>query len=131
MAADLVLITRTARQEIMANHAWKRSRLRRELEVIGGAVEAARILGEALATGQLAPDRDHRRAPRALTSLLTLVERQLRDVCRRGLRPVGSRSATLDEEAAVAMPPGRPARGSFDEQILTQIAMRQRAGNAA
>lgn len=111
----------------MAIHPWKSSRLRRELEVISGAVEAARILGEALATDQLGPDRDHRRAPRALTSLLTLVERRLSDVCRRGLRPADSRSAALDQEAAVAMPAGRSARGSFDEQILARLAMRQRS----
>jgi hypothetical protein len=111
----------------MAKHPWKSSRLRRELEVIGGAVEAARILGEALATDQLGPDRDHRRAPRAITSLLTLVERRLSDVCRRGLRPVETGSAAPGEEAAAETPGGR--RGSFDEQILARIAMRQR--NAA
>lgn len=111
----------------MAKHPWTSRRLHRELEVIGGAVEAARILGEALATDQLGPDRDHRRAPRAITSLLTLVERRLRDVCRRGLRPAESRSAAPGEAAAAEPPVGRPARGSFDEQILARIAMRQRA----
>ena len=51
----------------------RRRHLRRELHEIHGAVEAARILCEAVATDQLGPARDHRRAPRAITSLLVLV----------------------------------------------------------
>jgi hypothetical protein len=109
----------------------RRRRLRRELEVIGGAIEAARILGEALATDQLGPDRDHQRAPRALTSLLTLVERQLRDVCRRRLRSIESRRAAPPEETPAETPGGRLAQRTFDDRIRAQIAMRQRAGGTA
>ena len=50
--------------------------------MIDGAVEAARILGEAVATSQLGPEADHHRAPRALTSLLSLVGERLRDLRR-------------------------------------------------
>ena len=64
----------------------RRLSLRRELRTIHGAVEAARILSEAVATNQLGPERDHRRAPRAITSLLVLVGERLQAL-RRMARP--------------------------------------------
>src|SRR6188768_3789988 len=72
----LILVQWTSTRGAMTKPLSRRRRiyLRRELHVIRGAVEAARILGEAVATDQLGPERDHRRAPRAITSLLTLVD---------------------------------------------------------
>jgi hypothetical protein len=72
----------------MANPLSRRRRryLRRELHKLHGAVEAARILSEAVATDQLGPERDHRRAPRAITSLLALVGERLQAL-RRMARP--------------------------------------------
>jgi hypothetical protein len=72
----------------MAKPLSKRRRryLRRELHNIQGAVEAARILSEAVATDQLGPERDCRRAPRAITSLLVLVSERLQNL-RRMARP--------------------------------------------
>jgi hypothetical protein len=83
----------------MAKHlsARRRLRLRRELETIRGAVEAARILGEAVATSQLGPERDHRRAPRALNCLLALVDDRLRDV-RRADRKLDAATLPIGEQ---------------------------------
>jgi hypothetical protein len=64
----------------------KRRYLRRELHKIHGAVEAARILSEAVTTNQIGLERDHRRAPRAITSLLALVGERLQAL-RRMARP--------------------------------------------
>ena len=77
----------------MAKPLTRRTRryLRRELHKIQGALEAARILSDAVATDQLGPDRDHRRAPRAIASLLVLVgERvhRLRRAARRSSGPL-------------------------------------------
>ncbi len=136
----------------MANHlsSRRRVRLRRELETIRGAVEAARILGEAVATSQLGPERDHQRAPRALTCLLTLVDDRLREV-RRAARKLdaegrprhGHEQRDLELRHAGAQLGGepRPAREpvggdggvrrmSADERVLVMLAMRQR-GNTA
>lgn len=92
----------------------KRLRLRRELHLISGAVEAARILGEAVATDQLGPDRDHRRAPRAITSLLTLVEERLRVLRRAAGRGGDTRRSEVPEQAS----PG--------EQVPAMYVMRPR-----
>ena len=111
----------------MAKHlsARRRLRLRRELELIRGAVEAARILGEAVATSQLGPERDHRRAPRALTSLLSLVEARLREL-RRAVRGGGEPRTLRDPRRSAA----GWARLSPDERMLALCAMRQRGGGA-
>lgn len=89
--------------------------------MIHGAVEAARILGEAPATDQLGPDLDHRRAPRAITSLLTLVGERLQDLRR------ANRRSRHDAEH----PPAHDAAGwdprTPDERVLALCAMRQRA----
>jgi hypothetical protein len=110
----------------MAKHlsARRRLRLRRELELIRGAVEAARILGEAVATSQLGPERDHRRAPRALTSLLALVETRLRDVHRavRGGRDP-RRHRTRRGAGWAGLSP--------DERMLALCAMRQRSPSSS
>ena len=100
-----------------------RLRLRRELDLIRGAVEAARILGEALATDQLGPDEDHRRAPRAITSLLALVGERL-DVLRRAARRGG------EVRHRKTCPAVRGAWMSPGERVLARIAMRQRASAA-
>jgi regulator of protease activity HflC (stomatin/prohibitin superfamily) len=76
----------------MAKPLTRRRRLylRRELHQIQGALEAARILSEAVATDQLGPERDYHRAPRAITSVLVLVgERvhRLRRAARRSSSP--------------------------------------------
>ncbi len=91
--------------------------------MIHGAVEAARILGEALATDQLGPDRDHRRAPRAITSLLTLVEERL-SALRRAARH--SRAPQHCNERRAAGWEGM----SPDERLLAMRATQQRAGTA-
>jgi hypothetical protein len=97
--------------------------LRRELHKIHGAVEAARILSEAVATDQLGPERDHRRAPRAITSLLELVGERLQ-VLRRAAR---RRSAPTEERPQNAGdPPGSPA----DERMLSMYARQRRAGRS-
>src|SRR5690606_17407505 len=80
----------------------KRLYLRRELHVIRGAVEAARILAEAVATDQLGPARDHHRAPRALTSLLSLVEARLRGLHRAARRGGAPRSGRATRGAGGA-----------------------------
>jgi hypothetical protein len=106
----------------MANHSSRRRRLRlrRELHLISGAVEAARILGEAVATDQLGPERDHRRAPRAITSLLTLVEARLRVLRRTAWRGGDPEGPEVPEAAG-------PEPLSSDERVLAVCAMRQRA----
>ncbi len=118
--------------------ARRRLRLRRELETIRGAVEAARILGEAVATSQLGPERDHRRAPRALTCLLSLVDDRLREV-RRAARKVGGEPQRIGEQHVREPEPRRvhEQRGSDDfrrmspdERVLAGVATRQRVGNA-
>ena len=111
----------------MAKHLSRRRalRLRRELDVIHGAVEAARILGEALATDQLGPARDHRRAPGALTSLLTLVGERLR-VLRRMARRGGRDPRHHHARRAIGW-----GQLSPDERVLALCAMRQHAGGAA
>jgi hypothetical protein len=91
--------------------------------VIHGAVEAARILGEALATDQLGPDRDHRRAPRAITSLLTLVGQRLESLQRAARR--GGRVRRLDPRRAADR-----ERMSPDERVLAMCAGRSRASAA-
>ena len=109
----------------MAKHLSRRRRLylRRELHVIHGAVDAARILGEALATDQLGPDDDHRRAPRALTSLLTLVGERL-NALRRAARHGGDpRHRDMRRSAGWE-------RMSPAERVLAMVAMRQRAAAA-
>jgi hypothetical protein len=140
----------------MAKHLSTRRRrhLRRELETIRGAVEAARILGEAVATSQLGPERDHRRAPRALTHLLALVDDRLREV-RRAARKLGAADRHIGEplggehrhisEQVGAEPRRRPdpepqhareqrgggdnfRRMSPDERVLALVAMQQRRG---
>ncbi len=139
----------------MAKHlsARRRLRLRRELQTIRGAVEAARILGEAVATDQLGPERDHRRAPRALTCLLSLVDDRLREV-RRAVRKGGvglgprhfgeiepRRSGDIEPRHPVEVEPRRVreprlgdgdawSRMSPDERVLALCALRQRAGGA-
>ncbi len=145
----------------MAKHlsVCRRLRLRRELETIRGAVEAARILGEAVATSQLGPERDHRRAPRALTCLLSLVEDRLREV-RRAARKLGGEPRHIAEhlggeprriaehlggepESRYAREPEprhvREQRGSTDnfrrmsanERVLATVAMRQRGSRGS
>ncbi len=132
----------------MAKHlsSRRRLRLRRELETIRGAVEAARILGGAVATSQLGPERDHRRAPRALTCLLTLVDDRLREV-RRAARKLDAEGEPrhvreqrdLELRHAGAQLGGEPRpdrepvggdggvrRLSADEWALVMLAMRQR-----
>jgi hypothetical protein len=108
--------------EIMMKHPStpRRLHLRRELDVIRGAVEAARILGEAIATSQLGPEADHRRAPRALTSLLSLVSARLR-VLRRAARR-GRPLLPFPLRAPTAAP---PPRLSSDERMLALCALRQ------
>jgi hypothetical protein len=101
----------------------RRRYLRRELHVIHGAIEAARILGEALATDQLGPDEDHRRAPRAITSLLTLVGERL-NVLRRAARRGGD-----PRHRDLRRAPGWE-RMSPGERVLAMVAMRQRAAAA-
>ena len=110
----------------MVNHRSRRRRLylRRELHVIHGAVEAARILGEALATDQLGPDEDHRRAPRAITSLLALVGERL-DILRRAAR------RSSDPRHRDARPASGWERMSPGERVLARVAMRQRAAGVA
>jgi regulator of protease activity HflC (stomatin/prohibitin superfamily) len=71
--------------------------LRRELHKIRGAVEAARILSEAVATDQLGPDRDHRCAPRAIASVLTLVDERLQRLRRAARRPGASQERPAEE----------------------------------
>ena len=105
----------------MAKQLSRRRRLylRRELREIYGAVEAARILAEAVATDQLGPELDHRRAPRALTSMLSLVGERLQ-VLRRA---AGRRDDPWRRGHRVA-----PQRGTLtDERLLALCAMRQRA----
>jgi hypothetical protein len=102
----------------------KRIYLRRELHKIHGAIEAARILSEAVATDQLGPARDLRRAPRAIASLLALVGERLQ-VLRRAAR---RRGAPQEEPAAEA---GGPGPRSSDEQVLEIYARQQRAGGPA
>ncbi len=106
--------------------ARRRLRLRRELAVIRGAVEAARILGEAIATSQLGPELDHHQAPRALTSLLSLVGDRLGSLRRaaRRRRPLRHPRA---RPAATAAPP----RLSPDERLLALCALRQRSAGSA
>ena len=102
--------------------SWRRRRyLRRELHTIHGAVEAARILSEAVATDQLGPERDHRRAPRAITSLLVLVGERLQ-VLRRAARRRSPPSKALAQDA------GGSPWGSPDERVLAMCAQQQRAG---
>jgi hypothetical protein len=102
----------------------RRLNLRRELHKIHGAVEAARILSEAVATGQLGPERDHRRAPRAIASLLVLVGERLQ-VLRRAARPRGAPQEGPAEGA------GGPGPRSADERVLKICARQQRAGGLA
>jgi hypothetical protein len=124
--------------------ARRRLRLRRELEVLRGAVEAARILGEAVATSQLGPELDHRQAPRALTSLLSLVGTRLSDLRRAvrrrrpplRLRAPAAAAPPLRTRGAAAPPPlspsaAAPPRLSPDERVLALCALRQRAAGAA
>jgi hypothetical protein len=99
-------------------------RLRRELETIRGAVEAARILSEAVATAQLGPERDHRRAPRAISCLLALVDQRLGEV-RRAVRRGGAIRGVRAQDIA-----GR-SRMSPDERVLALCAMRQRRAGGA
>jgi hypothetical protein len=104
----------------------RRRHLRRELYVIRGAVEAARILGEALATDQLGPEHDHRSAPRAITSLLSLVSERLRTLQRAARRGGGGgEPRRLHVHRAAGW-----ERLSPDERVLAICAMRQRAGGA-
>lgn len=106
----------------MTNHESGRARRRlcRELDVIRGAVEAARILGEAVATSQLGPERDHHRAPRAIIAVLSLVEVRLRKVRRevrvgRGARPHEA------QRAAPTAAAGRLADGRVLEFYATRL----------
>ena len=92
--------------------------------MLHGAVEAARILGEAIATSQLGPEADHRRAPRALTSLLSLVGARLRTLHRAARRRRPARPLPAPVAAAA------PAL-SVDEQVLAFCALRQRASGCA
>jgi hypothetical protein len=82
----------------MARHPnWRgQLHLRRELAEIRSAIDAARILGEAVATSQLGPERDHRQAPRALTSLLSLIGKRLREL----QRAVGKAEAGVEPSRA-------------------------------
>ena len=102
----------------------RRRYLRRELHKIHGAVEAGRILIEAVATGQLGPERDHRRAPRAIASLLMLVGERLQMLRRAARR----RGAPQERHAEGA---GGPGPRSLDERLLEICAWRQRAGGPA
>lgn len=83
----------------------RRLYLRRELHKIRGAVEAARILSEAVATDQLGPDRDHRRAPRAIASLLVLVDERLQRLRRAARRPSASQERPPEKSTSR---PGAP-----------------------
>jgi len=53
-----------------------------ELAEIVDALEAARVLGEAVATCQLGTDYDREHAPRSLVAMLSLTWVRLRDVLR-------------------------------------------------
>ena len=115
----------------MANPLTRRRRLylRRELHKVHGAVEAARMLSEAVATDQLGPDHDHRSAPRAIASLLLLVGERLQYL-RRSAR---HRSDPPEALAQVASSPpeeltqatGDPPAASSDERVLAMCAQQQ------
>jgi hypothetical protein len=106
----------------MAKRLSRRRRLylRRELHMIHGAVEAARILAEAVATDQLGPELDHRRAPRAITSMLSLVGGRLQ-VLRRAAQRGGRDPWRRAHRGATR------SRLLTDERMLALCAMRQRA----
>lgn len=53
-----------------------------ELGELADALEAARMLSEAIVTEQLGPDHDRRHAPRALTAMLSITWARLRDLTR-------------------------------------------------
>lgn len=53
-----------------------------ELLEIADAIEAARMLGDAISTTQLGSEHDQRNAPRALTAVLNIVGARLKDVTR-------------------------------------------------
>lgn len=60
----------------------RRVALSYELSEISDAIEAARLLGDAVCTHQLGTEHDRRTAPRALTAVLNLVGARLKDVAR-------------------------------------------------
>lgn len=77
-----------------------------ELSEIADAIDAARMLGEAVSTNQLGSDYDQRHAPRALTAVLSLAWARVRDLNRvvRGDLDPGHLHAYFNSVDTASMP---------------------------
>ena len=89
----------------------KRVVLSWELAEIADALDAARIISDAIATNQLGLEQDRVRAPRALTAMLSITWARLRDVNRavRGDLDPGTISAPHNDGNGI---------GRLDEPVL-------------
>ncbi|HWO18323.1 MAG TPA: hypothetical protein VNO30_06090 [Kofleriaceae bacterium] len=127
----------------MATHpSWRGPfHLRRELTELRSALDAARILAEAVATSQLGPERDHRQAPRALTSMLSLIGKRLRELHRAVAKTEASAEPPHAEPSPRVEPPPRPraqpssprrcAQFTPDERLLLLVYARQQRARGA